>query len=479
MFNSQTPQKLKEQEGEKLIVNEPNQEYDQVFNNVKNDVDTNNIDKGVGTEVDQANVSGNSVNNNVLSNNLEIKKKELNIQDSDIHSMPDKFLKPEKTKKKDRNIFIILGIGLLILVIIAVGAFVFFALQGDNTANDQVLNLNDEIISDNEVEEDFSNDENLSTKKGRDLRRINDILEIRGALALYYQDIGKYPYYLSSLKNHLSKIPTNPEPGGEEYYYEIQDDGEVYNLSFVLEEGANFGNLILIEGKYELNSNLGLSPYSKSEPEEYPEEEPKEESEEDSGSGLLPIPQIGSDDDNDGLTNTEELLFGTKFALPDSDFDGYLDAEELIALYDPLTNGARLVDNEDLVSVYNNEIFNYSVLYPTQWSTEEKSSDFKEVVFYNDQNSDFFQIQIEDNPQGLTIQRWYVLFSPGAKERDLEYFENDNLVGVKTKDGFNIYIEDENNVYIISYVLIDTEELNYSKTFEMFSNSFKIINHEG
>ena len=463
MFNDKLPEKKINQDGEKLIINELNKEYEQVFNN------SNDNKEAVETEAVGAQANSPALR----SEKQNFEGKALDINASDIHHMPDKFLRPEKTNEKKKNLFLIVAIILIVLVVIVVGAFAFFVLRGGEPDED-VLDLDDGVIIENEINN--SNEIDLTTKQGRDLKRINDVLDIRGALSFYYSDVGKYPYRLSSLTKYLSEIPNNPEPGGEIYFYEVEGDGDSYTLTFVLESGGSFGNLTLEEGKYELSSNFGISAYSsESEPGIEPEPELEPEPEPGLETGLLPIPPIGDDDDDDGLTNIEELLFGTKFGLPDSDFDGYSDGEELVSLYDPLNDGADLVNNIEAVSIYNNDIFNYSVLYPAKWSITEIATDFSETIFYGDEDGDFFKIQVNENPQILTIQKWYSNFSPGSNTNNLKYFENDNVVGVKTKYGFNIYIANEDKVYIISYIIIDTEELNYSKTFEMFSNSFKII----
>jgi hypothetical protein len=465
MFNDKVSEKPNNQNGEKLIINESNKEYEQVFNNVDDNKET--------TEVKGDEVQVNTPVSESEKQNLEAKT--LNIEDSDIHHMPDKFLKPEKTNEKKKNIFLILGITLVVLIIISVGAFAFFALRGGEPDGD-VLDLDDGVIVGDEM--DDIGDIDLTTGQGRDSKRINDILEIRGALSFYYGDVKKYPYRLSSLTKYLSEIPNNPEPGGETYFYEVEGDGESYTLTFVLENRGSFGNLILEEGKYELSSNFGISAYSSEpepDPDPEPEPDPDPEPEPDPDPGLLPIPPTGDDDDEDGLTNMEELLFGTKFGLPDSDFDGYSDGEELVSLFDPLNDGANLINNTEAVSVYSNDVFNYSVLYPAKWSSTEITTDFSETIFYGDEDGDFFKVQVDENSQALTIQKWYSNFSPGSNASDLKYFENENVIGVKTKDGFNIYILDEDKVYILSYIIVDTEELNYFKTFEMFSNSFKIF----
>lgn len=427
------------------------------------------------------------VNEKVINEN---KEESFKIKNSNIHSMPDKFLKPEK-KDKEKNWFLIIGIALVFVIILAVAGFAFFALR-DKGNPDDILNIENQNHQNVNTNTD-SSDENgpdLNTAIGRDEKRLNDILDIKSALALYYGDNTEYPTNLSSLLDkYLIDSPKNPKPGGEAYYYQRQESGQNYILVFSLESGGSFGNLVLGEGRYELTPIDGIQIYQEDEDEDEDENDNSANNNENinnvnininntnTGNNLI-IPPKGPDSDNDGLTNSEEILFGTKFDLPDSDYDGYIDGEEIFALYDPNTADQRLVNNIDIVRVYNNNIYKYSVLYPAKWLAEEKTSEFDETNFYDDENGDFFKIQIEENPQGLSLQKWYLYFSPGAQTGDLKYFQNPNVSGLKTKDGFNIYIANDDKIYIISYILLDIEELNYFRTFEMLSQSFRFINQQ-
>ncbi|MFA6437043.1 MAG: thrombospondin type 3 repeat-containing protein [Candidatus Paceibacterota bacterium] len=75
------------------------------------------------------------------------------------------------------------------------------------------------------------------------------------------------------------------------------------------------------------------------------------------------------DDDVDGLSNAEEVIFGSSINVTDTDGDGYLDGEEVRNGYDPIKAGtARLSDRENL---------NASIRYYI-WLREEKGiSEFK------------------------------------------------------------------------------------------------------
>lgn len=50
-------------------------------------------------------------------------------------------------------------------------------------------------------------------------------------------------------------------------------------------------------------------------------------------------PPSDEDNDKDGLTNEQEVQYGTQFDNPDSDGDGYLDGEEVSHGYNPLGVG--------------------------------------------------------------------------------------------------------------------------------------------
>ncbi len=487
-----------------MDIEQKNIESEDIFK--KTDLEPENIQvNNLNSPQNQFNIPTKTPNNNGLENNKvifkeadekvfnqeegasEVEEGASEVKDSNIHSMPDKFLKPEK-ENQEKNWFLIIGIALVFVIILAVAGFAFFVLR-DKDNPDEILNIENKTNQNVNTNTDSAdeNEFNLDTARGRDEKRLNDILDIKNALSFYYHDHTEYPANLSSLLDkYLKDSPKNPQPGGEAYDYQRQEDGQNYILVFSLESGGNFGNLVLGEGKYELTSIDGIQIYSEDEEEDENENNNLENNENNENTNVnntntnqeLIIPPKGPDSDNDGLTNAEEILFGTKFDLPDSDFDGYIDGEELLALYDPNTADQRLANNIDLVRVYNNDIYKYSVLYPAKWLATEKTSEFDETTFYDNENGDFFNIQVEENPQGLSLQKWYLYFSPGAQIGHLEYFQNPNVSGLKTKDGFNIYIANEDKIYVISYILVDIEELNYFRTFEMLVQSFRFINQQ-
>ena len=267
MFNNEKSSS-EDQDQDKKIANSTNENYDNFFNELdaKANQKLKKIDEDKNLKKDKPNLD--------KQNNLsDFNQKELKVNDFDVHHMPDKFLKPERKEKSKKNIFVILAIALLIIVVLAVGIFAFFALREKEGEPVEVLDLTEK--NNIEIEEENVEDLDLKSAEGRDSKRVEDVLNIRSALSFYYDDVNKYPYSLSSLKKYLSPVPQNPSPGGEEYNYELKDNGSNYILTFVLEEGTGLGNLILESGKYQLDPNFGISAYQ--EPELGPEFEPEPE----------------------------------------------------------------------------------------------------------------------------------------------------------------------------------------------------------
>ncbi|MDD3284280.1 MAG: hypothetical protein PHZ07_01670 [Patescibacteria group bacterium] len=440
-----------------------------------NSASNNNTDDGYISSESDINIS----NNNQSEQSAD--DSSLELGDENIYYMPDKFLQPAGTTKSGKNWFLIIGIVLIIIVVLAVAVFAFYVLNKNKNNNpDDILDLPQNVDSQNTNQNQTSTttENKLDTPKLRDQKRIKDITDIISGLSLYYNDNKKYPPVLDRLDQYLKSIPTNPEPGGEPYYYQPQDKSQDYIITFSLESGAELGNLILRENKYKATAKFGIEIYKDTSFDEEddntttttpiinpPTDQP----------GLLPIPPKGNDTDGDGLTDIEELMYGTKINIADSDSDNYSDGFEIYSLYDPLNANFRLVDNIELVSFYNNENYGYSVLYPKKWKVDIKNTNSSNVTFSNDSNSDFFQIQVNENPQELTPKNWYLSNPNNTGSSNLKNFGNKNVYGVQTQDNINVYIGNKNKIYVISYIIKNIKSLEYFRTFEMFLQSFKFI----
>ena len=77
---------------------------------------------------------------------------------------------------------------------------------------------------------------NSARKKGRDVRRVEDIKNIQLALELYYDDNGQYPTTTVALvPDYTASLPTDPGAGHSDYPYAMLESGASYHIGDTLE----------------------------------------------------------------------------------------------------------------------------------------------------------------------------------------------------------------------------------------------------
>lgn len=181
------------------------------------------------------------------------------------------------------------------------------------------------------------------------------------------------------------------------------------------------------------------------------------------------------DTDGDGLTDDEEITYGTDANKPDTDEDGFLDGHEVFHLYNPYGKTPLKLLDTGAVRIYKNERMNYEIFYPTPWTVQVVDEEKGQVMF-KAATGEFVQILIEENPKNLPIVSWYLELSPGVPVGQLEAFvTKSNLDGIKSPDRLNAYFLSNGLVYVISYNIGARVNASFYRTFEMMLNSFKII----
>jgi len=182
--------------------------------------------------------------------------------------------------------------------------------------------------------------------------------------------------------------------------------------------------------------------------------------------------RIGTDGDNDGLTDVEEILLGAGAATPDTDGDGYLDGFELINLYNPAGAG-KLTANSN-ISLYENKTFAYDLLYPSAWQTSVNGGD--DSLMFKTGDNQFVQVIIQPNVNKQTVDAWYMeqlgVLTISAADR----ISGSNWQGIKSPDGLNIYLMDKKQNYIFSltYNSGGGNILEYFNIFQMMVKSFML-----
>lgn len=183
-------------------------------------------------------------------------------------------------------------------------------------------------------------------------------------------------------------------------------------------------------------------------------------------------PVRGQDTDSDGLTDSEEALYGTDFRNPDSDADTFLDGNEVFHSYDPLSfSPITLLDSGSAKRyVFPDTI--YAVNYPATWTV---TSTMEGVSFKSSRSSKIIVEQFP-NPDQLSAEEWY----RENLEESGEFMELNSTI---SKEGFSgvigdderaVYLLAEDSVFVFIYDLGEDTLINYLQTFKMIVNSFSV-----
>lgn len=180
--------------------------------------------------------------------------------------------------------------------------------------------------------------------------------------------------------------------------------------------------------------------------------------------------QSGTDSDNDGLTDKEEVVLGTNINAIDSDGDTYADLVEVSNGYNPAGEG-KLSDNQQL-GTYVNTTFNVSFLYPLAWQQKVASTDDSVILTAPDEQ--FIQVLVQPNTERQDILSWYKKTFDVETIPTSQLFTTSNWDSVRTPDGLTAYItnKDKSYIFIITYNLTNSRVLNYKQILDLMLRNF-------
>ena len=193
--------------------------------------------------------------------------------------------------------------------------------------------------------------------------------------------------------------------------------------------------------------------------------------------GVLEVPSIllgsSADSDNDGLSDSEEELFGTDMGKPDTDGDGYEDGLEITNLYSPSVIAPMRLISTDSAKEFMNPYFNYRVYYPASWAAGNVDDKYRDMLF-STITGENIEIRVFDKTPGQTFDDW---FSEWAKGEQLGALKDISTVfkgqGRARNDGLVYYFQDENRVYVLVYHVTGGNTVNYRRVIEMMAQSFR------
>lgn len=230
--------------------------------------------------------------------------------------------------------------------------------------------------------------------------------------------------------------------------------------------------ILLALGAFAFAYSQGLfKPEQSSQPAPQPEPEPEPE----------PVPEpeparpiSGADTDSDGLTNVEELLYGTDFRNPDSDGDTYLDGNEVFHRFDPRGLAPSTLLDTGAVRVLESVELPFSMFYPTSWNPV--STPASQRVVFRSSTGAGVNVLWQDKTADQTLEAWY--------EAQVDEVDVSRLQPTVTKEGYQaligpdervMYLEAGTRVYTLIYDLGDATSIEFLQTFKMMANSFKLV----
>jgi len=220
------------------------------------------------------------------------------------------------------------------------------------------------------------------------------------------------------------------------------------------------------------------APAMKEEPEEVVEQMPKEFDPADLNRFSLTI-LSSIDTDKDGLTDFEESLLGTDIARVDTDNDSYRDSLELSNLYSPIDFAPTRLSETQLVKEFENEIYNYKFLYPSEWLTEALDQENPIELMITSAAAEFINVIMDKKMPAEDIVDWYIRQAPQIQKNQVRKYKTYNgLTAIESPDGFTAYISKDNDVYIIHYNIGLKEEANFPNLFKLVVNSFEFVGEE-
>lgn len=194
------------------------------------------------------------------------------------------------------------------------------------------------------------------------------------------------------------------------------------------------------------------------------------------------VTAVSLDSDSDGLTDLEEVIFGTSPTNVDTDDDNYQDGVEVSAGYSPTTPGSAKLDTSPFVMslTANFENYDYGLFYPKEWQSSLINTNRQILVTAS--TGEIFRITIKENQTRLPAMSWYLQENPTIPVSQLTMVDNlqKNLSGIYTADKLMAYLTDaqREKIYIFEYVVGRQTEIRYPAIFNMLVRTFRVTEAE-
>lgn len=185
-------------------------------------------------------------------------------------------------------------------------------------------------------------------------------------------------------------------------------------------------------------------------------------------------PTPGKDTDSDGLTDIEELLYGTDQRDPDSDKDTFLDGNEVFHRYHPLGEAPATLLDTGAVRELEEPTYPYTLYYPSTWSVALQRDDFN--VTFKSARQASIAVTWSEKGSGQTLAEWMTAEKIGVKAESLkETMTKLGYYGLVSEDDRTAYVDIGDAVITMEYDLGEKNQIEYLQTFQMMVNSLEYL----
>ncbi len=185
-------------------------------------------------------------------------------------------------------------------------------------------------------------------------------------------------------------------------------------------------------------------------------------------------PTPGKDTDSDGLTDVEELLYGTDYRNPDTDGDTFLDGNEVYHRYHPNGKAPQTLLDTGAVRIFQSPGLPFTIYYPSPW-TPVVDATAGSVSFRAPSTE---SVTVSSTPKDPTenLEVWYQHNVPNENEQALApTYTSEGLLALSKPDGRTAYVDGGDKVFTLTYDLGDSTTIEFLTTFQMMLNSLTLL----
>lgn len=183
------------------------------------------------------------------------------------------------------------------------------------------------------------------------------------------------------------------------------------------------------------------------------------------------IPQPSKDTDSDGLTDIEEMMYGTDARNPDSDKDTFLDGNEVFHRYDPNGLAPSTLLDTGAVKMFNDPTLPWTVYYPASWKVSLDAG--KKTATFKTPNLANVTITSSSKDVDLGVEDWLLKNIENIDVTTLKSsYTVNGYYNLRSKNDLVDYLDLGDTVYIMTYDLNGSLDISYLQTFAMMVNSF-------